>query len=285
MNKIIIVTDSCATLPADLVRELDIRVVPFVLNLEGHSYRDGIDLTPNEFYLLLRTTKHVPTTSAPSIADFLSVYTAVAPEADGIVSIHLPPHLSATYDVALQASQMMDDIPIKVVNSQSATMAEGFVVLEAARMAASGANLDAVVACVEEMKAKVRFYVMLETLEYLRRGGRIGGAASLVGNALQIKPILTLVDGQVQAFARPHTHHKAVERILQAVADDAGGYPIHAAVMHADALPQAQALAQRVTEQFDCVELYMTEFTPVMGAHAGPGVLGVAFFVDDNAAN
>jgi len=280
MKKVIVVTDSNATVPEHLVQELDIRVVPILLNLDGHSYRDGIDLTPGEFYRLLRTNKHTPTTSAPSVGDFLRVYAAAAHESAGVVAIHLPPQLSAVYNTAVLSSQLVDGAPIRVVNSQSATMAQGFVVLEAARAAAAGADLDAVVARAEEIAAKAHFFATLETLEYLRRGGRIGGAAALVGSALQIKPILYLVDGRVEPFAKPRTRRRAIQCMLQAMAEHVGGRPIHAAVMQACAVQEAEELRQRVVEQFDCVELYVTEFTPVMGAHTGPGLLGVAFYVD-----
>ena len=280
MKKVIVVTDSNATVPEALVQELDIRIVPIVLNLDGHSYRDGIDLTPGEFYCLLRANKHVPTTSAPSAGDFLRVYTAAAQDSAGVVAIHIPPQLSSIYNTAVLASQLVDGAPIHVVNSRSATMAQGFVVLEAARAAAAGADLDAVVARAEEIASKVRFFATLETLEYLYRGGRIGGVAALMGSALQIKPIVHIVDGQVELFAKPRTRRKAVRRMLQAMAEQVDGRPIHAAVMQADAAQEAEGLRQRVAEQFDCIELYVTEFTPVMGAHAGPGLLGVAFYTE-----
>jgi len=280
MKRVVVVTDSNATLPEHLVQELDIRVVPILLHLNGHSYRDGIDLTPTEFYQLLRNDKHVPTTSAPSVGDFLRVYAAAVREASGIVAIHLPPTLSAVYSTALLASQLVDGAPIRVVNSRSATMAQGFVVLEAARAAAAGADLEAVVARAEEVAAKVQLFATLETLEYLHRGGRIGGAAALMGSALHIRPILYLVDGQVQSAARPRTRRQAIHCMLQRMAERVADRPVHAAVMHAAAAEEAKNLERQMAERFNCVELYLTEFTPVMGAHAGPGLLGLAFYVD-----
>jgi fatty acid kinase fatty acid binding subunit len=271
MKRVVVVTDSSATVPQDLVQQLDIRVVPILLNLNGHSYRDGVDLTPAEFYDLLRSSRHIPTTSAPSLGDFLRVYAAAAREASGIVAIH---------NTAMLASQLIDGVPIHVVDSRSATMAQGFVVLEAARAAAAGADLEAVIARAEEVAAKVQLFATLETLEYLHRGGRIGGAAALLGSALQIKPILYLVDGQVQPFAKPRTRHKAIQCMLQSMEEQVGDRPIHAAVMHAGAAEEAEDLRQQVAERFVCIEMYVTEFTPVMGAHTGPGLLGVAFYVD-----
>lgn len=280
MSRVIVVTDSNATVPEALVRELDIRVVPILLNLNGRSYRDGIDLTPDEFYRLLRTNQHRPTTSTPSVGDFLRVYAAAAQGSAGVVGIHLPPQLSATHGLAVMASELIDGPPVRIIDSRSAAMAQGFVVLEAARAAAAGADLEAVVARAEEVATKVRFFAVLETLEYLRRGGRIGGAAALAGSVLQIKPILHVVDGRVEAFAKPRTRRRAIDTMLEAMAEHVGDRPVHAAVMQGDAAQEAEALRQRIADRFDCLELYVTEFTPVMGAHAGPGLLGIAFYVD-----
>ena len=279
-RKVVVVTDSSVTIPQNLAQELDIRIVPLLLIFGGQTFRDGIDVTPGELYRWLRANKHIPTTAAPSVGDFVRVYAAAAREASGILSVHPPPSLSAIYQTAVTASQLVDGVSIHVLDSRSAAMAQGFVVLEAARAAATGAELDVVVACAEEMAAKVRFFAALETLEYLYRGGRIGGAAALLGSALQIKPILHLVDGRAEPFAKPRTRRKAIRCMLQAMAEQVDGRPVHAAVLHADAAQEAEALKQRLAKQFNCVELYVTEFTPVMGAHTGPGLLGIAFYTD-----
>jgi DegV family protein with EDD domain len=280
MKKVVVVTDSTATIPEALLQEFDIRIVPVSLHIAGRSYRDGFDISPAEFYRRLRANKYRPTTSAPSVGDFVRVYAAAAQVASGIVSIHLPDCLSATIKVAATASQLFDGPAIRIVDSRSATMAQGFVVLEAARTAASGGDLEAVVARAQEVAVKVRFFAMLDTLEYLYRGGRIGGAAALLGSMLQIKPVVYLVDGRVEPLAKPRTRGRAVRCMLQQMEREVDGQPVHAAVMQADAWAEAEKLRAEVAERFDCVELYVTEFTPVMGAHAGPGVLGLAFYVD-----
>jgi DegV family protein with EDD domain len=285
MKKVVVVTDSTATVPEHLVQELDIRVVPLLLHVDGHSFRDGVDLKPAEFYELLRNSKHIPTTAAPSVGDFVRVYAAASREASGIVAIHIPSELSAVYSTSVLASQLVDGVPIRVVDSRLATMAQGFVVLEAARAAAAGADLDAVVARAKQMSTRVQFFAVLDTLEYLYRGGRIGGAAALAGAALQIKPILSMVDGQVLPYAKPRTRRKAIRCMLQAVEESVGDRPVHAAVLQAAAEDEAEELRQQMAEAFDCVELYVTEFTPVMGAHTGPGVLGIAFFVEEDGAD
>jgi len=280
MGQVLVVTDSSATVPAGLAQELGIHIVPILLNVNGQSYRDGIDVTPGEVYRLLRTSKHLPTTAAPSAGDFLRVYAAAAQKVSGIVSIHLPTGLSATYSVATTSSRLVDGPPIRIVDSQSVAMGQGFVVLEAARAAASGADLDAVVARAEEVARKVHVFATLETLEYLRRGGRIGGAAALAGTMLRIKPLIYVAGGTVQPFAKPRTMTRAVQLMLDEMASRAGDLALHAAVLHADAADEAEDLRQRIESDFDCVELHVTEFTPVMGVHAGPGVLGLAFFAE-----
>jgi DegV family protein with EDD domain len=164
-------------------------------------------------------------------------------------------------------------------------MAEGFVVLEAARMAAEGGDLAAVVARARGMIPRVNLVVMLDTLKYLYRGGRIGRAARLMGSALQFKPVLSVENGAVDALERPRTWAKAVRRILEIMATRVRGRPVHAAVVHADALDKAEQLRQKVASLFNCRELYVTDLTPVMGTHAGPGVLGVAWWSEEGSAN
>ena len=280
MDRVLVVTDSSATVPASLAQELGIRIVPILLNVNGQSYRDGIDITPGDVYRLLRTSNRLPTTAAPSAGDFLRVYASASQQVAGIVSIHLPTELSATYSVAATSSRLVDGPPIRIVDSQSVAMGQGFVVLEAARVAASGGDLDAVVARAEQVARKVRVYATLETLEYLRRGGRIGAAAALAGTMLRIKPTVYVAGGTVQPFAKPRTMSRAMQLMLDEMAKEAGDRALHAAVLHADAPDEAEEFRQRVESDFDCVELHVTEFTPVMGVHAGPGVLGLAFFAE-----
>jgi len=289
MDRVAIVTDSSANLPPELIHQWDISIVPALLVFRGETFHDGLDVTPGELYRWLRSNKRIPTTSAPSIGDFVRVYAALSQEAAGIISIHPSPQLTAIYTTAVAASQLIDDIPIRVINCDVVAMAQGFVVLEAARAAAAAhergdpapAAMDAIVARAAEVASRVNLMAAIDTLEYLYRGGRIGSAAALVGSALQIKPILYVTNGHVEVLAKPRTKAKATQFILGQMARQVDSHRLHAAVLHADAPEEAEALRQRIAQQFDCAELYVAEFTPVMGAHTGPGLLGVAFYAED----
>jgi DegV family protein with EDD domain len=280
MKNVVVVTDSSATVPARLVAELDIRVVPVYLTLEGISFRDGVDITPREVYRWQRNGSHQPTTAAPSVGDFLRVYLGAAENVSGIVSIHMSPALSAIPGAAGVAATLVETVPVRIVDCGSAAMGQGFVVAAAARVAAAGAGLEAVAQRAREVADQVHLLATIPTLEYLHRGGRVGNAAALVGSMLQIKPVLCVAEGHVDVFARPRTQSKAIRIMLQAVADQVDGRHLHAAILHADVPEQAEALRQEVAQRFRCAELYVTELTPVMGAHTGPGVLGVAFYAD-----
>lgn len=279
--RVAVVTDSVANLPPEVVERYSITVIPLLVAFGQEVFRDGVDMTSAQFYHRLREDKHLPTTSTPSMGDFLSVFHRLAEEADAIVCIHLAREFSATGAIAEEVGQTFQKVPVRVVDSRSAAMSQGFVVLEAAKVAAEGGNLAAVVARAEEMIPRVNLVVMLDTLEYLYRGGRIGPAARLMGSALQFKPILSVENGVVNALERPRTQAKAVRRILEIMADRVGKRPVHAAVVHADAPDKAEQLRQEVASLFDCRELYVTGLTPVMGTHAGPGVLGVAWWSEE----
>jgi DegV family protein with EDD domain len=281
MKRVIVVTDSSATVPQEMVQALDIRVVPILLALDGYTFRDGVEISHEEVYRLLRESKHPVTTSAPSVGDFLQAYAAAAEDATGIVSIHLSPKLSSTYNAAATASQLLDDVPIRVVACDTVAIGQGFVAVEAARAAAAGADLDTVVARAEAVSARVNVLATIGTLEYLRRGGRIGGAAALLGSMLQIKPVLYVADGHVDVLSRPRTQSRAIEVMLEQMAGQVDGYRVHVAVLHGDRPQAAEALRRTLEDRFNCAELYVSQMTPVMGVHTGPDVLGLVFYAEE----
>ena len=281
MGNVAIVTDSTANIPDELVQELNIHVVPVWLYWQGQGLRDGLDITAGQLYRLMREDKHLPSTAAPSVGDFLSVYTRLSREAEGIVSIHVSSELSGIYNAALTAAKLVENVSIQVVDSRSGAMGHGFVILEAARVAAAGRPLEEVVAKARDTSSKVNVLVTLDTLEYLHRGGRVPAVAALVGSLLKINPIVYITrDGHADVLERPRTKAMAVRRMVEIMEQQVGSNPVHAAVVHADALEEAERLKEELASRFHCLELLLTEFTPVMGAHTGPGVLGVVFYME-----
>ena len=280
MSRIAIVTDSAACLPAELVSQYSIHVVPLVVVFGKQVYSDGVDLTAPQFYRMLREAKHPPTTSQPSLGAFRELYDELAGKSEGIVSIHVPASLSGVPSTAEAAARLCPGVPIRVLDSGTAAMAEGFVTLAAARAAAAGGSLSQVVQTADAVISRVKLFAALDTLDYLARSGRVPGVAALLGSILDLHPVFGLRHGRVHLEVRLRTKRFATQYLLHQIAEGTGGMPVHAAVFHADAAAEAERLRQQVADQFDCVELYVTEFTPVMGAHTGPGVIGVAFYAE-----
>jgi len=281
MARIAVVTDSVACVPQELVEKYNIHVVPFHVVWAGQDYRDGVDLSPAEFYGLFRQDKAFPTTSQPSLADFVRIYARLSKEAEGIVSIHVAEDLTGAINVARVAAREAASVPIRVVDSRMATMAQGFVVLEAARTAEAGGSLDDVVAVAEALIPKIELFATLDDLKHLHRGGRIGEAATLLGSKLKINPVLSLSHARVRVLGVGRTRRNAVRKMIDMMWEEVGERPVHASVFHGDALAEAERTAEQIQSRFNCVEFYITEFTPVMGAHTGPGVIGLAFYADE----
>lgn len=283
MRRVAIVTDSAACVPRELVEELDIHIVPFRLIWSGVSFRDGLDLSATQFYERLARDRDLPTTSQPSVEDFERLYRALSSQAEGILSIHIPREMSGAVNNARVAASRVSAIPVRVLDSRTAVSSEGFIAVAAARAAAQGKGLDEVEAVARALIPRVRLLAILDTLEYIRRSGRVNDVAALIGSVLQIKPIISLEDGQARLFARVRTRERALECIVEVVAQDLGGSPGRVAVFHANALEEAKALLAAVQARVKCTEAWVTEFTPVMGTHTGPGVLGVSWYREEKA--
>ncbi|MBC8274687.1 MAG: DegV family protein [Chloroflexi bacterium] len=286
MRKVAVVADSTCCLPPEVVEKYDICVVPFQIVHEGKSYRDGVDITPNEVYRIMRKKENLPTTSTPSAGDFLNAYRQVGQKAESILCITVTSLQSKTFEAALAAKDIAkEEIPntiIEVFDSRSVAGALGFIVREAARFASKGEGLAEVVEVARNMMGKVNFLAMLDTLYYLARLGRIARAASWAGNMLDMKPVLehSPAVGETMPVARPRTRRRAIECMLQIMAERTGGSPVHVFVQHADDLKEAKKLAAEIESRFNCAELYLTEFAPVMGVHTGPGLLAISFYAD-----
>lgn len=282
MHPIAIVTDSAACVPDALKRELDIHDVPFELHWDGESFRDGDAFTATDFYRRLRVSETHPTTSQPPPGAFIALYSELARAHAGIVSIHVSAEMSGTVRCAQLAAEQVAPCPVAIIDSRTATIAEGFVVLAAGRAAAQDAPFEAVVAAAEAVRDRVDFYATLKTLEHVHRGGRLGEAAVLAGYQLHIIPVMNLRDGRVTVVSLTRAWPHALERVLKHTMERlAGKTSVHTSVFHADALADAEWLRDHLLARVACREFYLTEFTPVMGAHTGPDVVGVAFYADD----
>ena len=286
MKKVAIVTDTTACIPQEQAAKNDIEVVPMRFIFGDKVYRDGVDMSPTEFYALLRQAKKLPTTSHPSPGTFLEVYRKASQRATNILSINISAKFSATFDSARLAMETaktaLPNVAIKVLDCDTAAAAQGLVVLAAAKAAALGKNLNEVIETAKNVMSQVNLFAMLDTLHYLVKGGRVPQAAALVNSLLKIKPIFTLNHADAHTVALPRTIPSAIKRMLKMIEQKVvKGQPLHVAVMHADALDKAEALRNRITSQFDCAEIFITEFTPVMGVHTGPGLFGIAFYSGD----
>ncbi len=282
MGKVAVVTDSMACIPAELVKAYDIHIIPVYVVFGQKVFRDGVDLTPTQFYRMLRTTEVMPSTATFSVGECLKLYTELSRDAEAIVAVFISREFSATVETALEAKKLFTEggerIPIRVIDSRTAAMAQGFVALAAARAAAEGRSLAEVVKRAEDVIRRVNLMAVVDTFEYLQRSGRVPAIAAIMGSMLQIKPIISVEDGRAEVLDRPRTRAKAVRRILEIMERRVGSNPAHVAVLHGDALEEAERLRDEVASRFDCVELFITELSPVLGAHAGPGVLGLAYY-------
>ncbi len=284
-RKVAVVTDSTANMPENLLQEYDIQVIPLTVNWEGESLLDGVDIQQDAFYQRLQTAKEMPTTSQPSVGQFIEFFTKVAETADSIVGIFISEALSGTMDSARSAVKEMPEVPIEVVDSRSAAMGLALIVSEAARMAVAGKDYKEIAEIARATVPKVRLLFVVDTLEFLHRGGRIGGAQRLVGSVLSIKPILHLVDGKIESLASVRTKRKAIDRLLEIVGDESGWKPeVHYGVLDAMAPETGDMVFNQIKQQGQPAELLRSGISPVIGTHIGPGAVGVAFF-DATASN
>jgi len=269
-----VVTDSTADLPPEVVRELGITVVPLLVLFGDEVYRDGVDLSSEEFFERLTTSPVLPTTSQPPVGAFLETYRKLAAETDEIVSIHIAARSSGTCESALQASRSLGGSPrIEIVDSQSASMGLGYQVMAAAHAARTGASLEEVAAAARSVGRRVHLLALLETLEYLRRGGRIGRAQAFLGSVLNLKPLITIRDGVVQPAARVRTRARALDQMLRYCL--AYGDLEDVAVMHGTTPEDAEMLARRIREHLPDVPIYVGRLGPALGVHGGPGIIGM----------
>lgn len=284
MVKVAIVTDSTCCLPAELINEFEIHIVPLIINYRDKSYKDGVDISATEVYKIMRRRDDLPTTSTPPPTDFINMFREIGQKTKNMVCITVTGLQSKVYETAVIARDMLreefQDLNIEVFDSRAVSGAMGFITLAAARKAVEGKDINEVLMAARNMQSRINFLAMVDTLYYLARTGRIAKAAAWATSILDIKPVLEHdpAVGETTPFARPRTRQKAVEIMLKTMKERLGSKRLHAIVHHADEPEACLELKQRIAKEFDCAELYITEFTPIMGVHAGTGVLALSFY-------
>jgi len=283
MSKFAIVTDSTSYIPPEITQKYGITVTPQVLIWDNQTYRDGVDIQPTEFYSRLKTAKVMPSTSQVSPATMQDTFQGLIDKGLSVLGIFISSKLSGTLQSAIQAKEMMGNAGEKVtlVDSQSTAMALGFQALAAARAMEAGASLDECAEIASKAHERTGVFFAVDTLEFLHRGGRIGGAQRFIGSALNLKPILALKEGKVEGIERIRTKGKAHDRVLELVAEQVKGKSnIRLATLHANSAEEAQNLLNRAAAELSPVETLFTEVSPVVGTHAGPGTVGLAYMFD-----
>jgi DegV family protein with EDD domain len=278
-----IVTDSVADLPLQVAEEFGITVVPLVVRFGTDLYQDGLDLTPDQFYGKLRTSKDLPATSVPTPTAFADVYNKLAEKTNEILVISLTSKLSATYQVALQAVGLMKKrCRVEIMDSQWAVMAQGFIAIAAAKAARAGASLDQVLDVARNTIRRVDMYAAFDTLEYLQRGGRIGKAQAFLGSLLKVNPIIGLRDGEVYPVARERSRAKAIDHLYNFA--KSFGNVEGLAVEYATDSDEANRLMKRLRSKYPQVPIYLCRASPVIGTHTGPGLILISLVGDRQTA-
>jgi DegV family protein with EDD domain len=274
-----IITDSLGDIPQELVKKLDITVIPIHVLFGMESFQDGVDMTTEQFYARLVTSKTLPTTAVPAPGTFIDCYERVAKEADDIVAITVSHKLSATFETATRAADMMKQKRrIKVIDSLQVIMGEGIITIKAAEAAKAGATFEDVVKQVGKNIPRIESRMAFDSLEYLKRGGRIGAGQAFLGSILKLNPVLYLKDGEVYPLSRERSRAKAIDSLYNFVL----GYSKVEAIAVEDATTpeEADALAQRLQCKFPKTPLYRSKVSAVIGTHVGPSVIAVSVLGD-----
>lgn len=280
MGYVKVIVDSTADIPKGLAEELEISVIPINVQIGGESHLDGVTIQPKEFYDKMKSVPDLPTTSQPSPIDIIEVYReAINNGTKEILSMHISSKMSGTYQSALLAKSMIEeeysDVNIVVLDSKSVTYAFGVMAVMVARAAKQGKSLQELVELAERVRQEEVLVALVDTLEYLQKGGRIGKAAALVGSLLNIKPIISISDdGEVMAIDKARGKNKAINRCFELLKEKVPSGPVHAAILHADRLDQANQWLAKVKDTFDVKEEWIVDIGPAVGTHAGPGTIG-----------
>jgi DegV family protein with EDD domain len=276
--KTAVVTDSTAYIPKELREKWNIHMIPLSVIFDTETYREDIDISAEEFY---EEVKHreLPTTSMPPIGEFVKLFEKLAKDYDSVISIHLSSGISGTYQGAISAGEMVEGIKVFAFDSEISAMVQGFYALEAAEMAEQGKTPEEIIERLEEVKRSARAYFMVDDLSHLQRGGRLSSAQALIGSLLQVKPLLHFVDKMIVPFEKVRTKKKALNRVVDLLAEDAGkGGEYRAVVIHANRESEALEWKNELEAQFPNVEFMFSYFGPVIGTHLGEGALGMGWY-------
>jgi len=279
MSKIALVTDSTSYIPADLVQRYHITVTPQVLIWGPETFQDGVDIQPDEFYTRLKTATIMPSTSQATVATFVKIFQGLLDQGYQILAILVSEKLSGTINSATQAKAALPaGAPIEIVDSQSTAMALGFQVLSVARAMEQGADMEDAVSLAHKATGYTGVVLTVDTLEFLHRGGRIGGGSRFLGTLLNFKPILELRDGRIEAVDRVRTRGKSLSRLVDLVEAQIGGRtPVRLAALHANAEADARGVLEEACRRLKVEESLLSIVSPVVGTHAGPGTVGLAY--------
>ena len=283
MNKVAIVTDSVSYLPKEYLEKYNITMTSQILIWGEQTFEDGIDIEPEEFYRRLATAKKMPTTTQVPVPKMQEAFSTLLEQGYSVLGVFISSKLSGTLESAFQAREMLGSgqEKVEIVDSHSAAMAEGFQALAAARAALDGASLAECKAVAEKARTLTGIYFVVDTLEFLHRGGRIGGAARLLGTALNLKPILAVQNGKVEPVERIRTKRKAMDRMIEIVAEQCvGKNAVQLATVHANAYEDAKEVIEKASGLLNVTEKIVTDVSPVVGAHTGPGTVGLAYMIE-----
>jgi len=278
MSKIAIVTDSTANLSNELVEQYGITVIPLMVNFDQESYKDGVDLTPDRFYARLLQEKALPTTSQPAVGEVVVAYEHLLETHDAIIGIFLSSELSGTAASAETAARMVGG-DITVIDSKVTGSGQAHLVIRACEMVKEGRPKAEIVETITAMREQIDAFFVVDSLEHLHRGGRIGGVSAALGTLLQVKPILRVQNGKLELFEKVRTRKKAFARSMELVLENSkGGVPLTITVVYTDSIDDAKGLEEQVKAEFPQARTYLAQLSPVIGTHVGPGMMGLMFF-------
>ena len=279
MKKIAVVTDSTAYLPAEYVKKHNIHVVPVRIHWDEKTLVDGVDITPSEFYERLAKSATIPSTSQPSAGDFSEMFKKLSKKYDGIIAPLVSSGISGTINSAETALTMFSEVPVEIIDTHAASAGLGMVVKAVDKALADGKSVAETKKMANAIVKKLKLFFVVDTLKFLHKGGRIGGASRYFGTALNIKPILYLnEEGKIDALEKVRTKKKATERLVELALEQANGKPVSVGVLHANSPREVNDLKETLLEKLDCKEIDIYELSPAIGVHVGPGTIGLAIY-------